>query len=243
MPKTLEGTRRSFPKEDVLLEHIANTYFSKKNHSKAKPKKKPISLKDAALMVVAVGAIAAAIGFIMVVTSITSNNYNEFLRKKISALQIIPLFDKGSINKDIIKNMEFLGYARRVNSKSVKDALILKNPRKYNWADLFLSFRFPVDLSSRTLNFSVRGAKGGEKMTIILKDSSNKSLRLKELYLSSDWRTESISLEKSKKYIDMTNINSIRIEYGHIGENSVEKDSPIESMIYIKDMTLQALSV
>ena len=238
MPKTLEGTRRSFPKEDVLLEHIASTYFAKKSHPKKKSKKKSTSLKDAALMIVAVGAIAAAIGFILIIASITGNNYNEFLRKKISTLRVIPIFNNGVINKDVVKRLEFLGYARRIISKTAKDALILKNARKHNWADALLPLRFPVDLNSRTLSFSIRGAKGGEKITIILKDSSNRPLRLKEIYLSSNWRAESISLGRSKKYIDLANISSIRIEYGLIGEGLGEKDSPVESVIYIKNINL-----
>lgn len=238
MPKTLEGTRRSFPKEDVLLEHIASTYFAKKSRPKTKSKKRSPSIKDAALIVLGVGTIAVAIGFILIVASITGNNYNEFLRKKISTLQVIPIFDKGVINKDAVKRLELLGYARQINPKTDKDALVLKNPRKYNWADALFPFRFPIDLSSRTFNFSVRGSKGGEKITIVLKDSSNRSLRLKEIYLSSNWRTESIPLGKSKNYIDLANINSIRIEYGRIGESSSEKDFPIESIIYIKDVNL-----
>lgn len=238
MTKTLEGTRRSFHKEDVLLEHIASTYFAKKNRPKSKSKKKFPSIRDAALVIVAAVTVVAAIGFVLIVASITGNNYNEFLRKKISALQVIPVFDKGAINKDVVKRMEFLGYARGASSKTDRDALILKNLKKYNWADLILPLRFPVDLNSRTLNFSARGAKGGEKITVILKDSSNRSLRLKELYLSSKWRAESIPLAKSKSYIDLENIGSIRIEYGRIGESSSEKDLPIESIIYLKDMNL-----
>ena len=45
-------------------------------------------------------------------------------------------------------------------------------------------------------------------------------------------------LAKLKNYIDLANISSLRIEYGRIGESSMEKDSPIESIIYIKDMNL-----
>ncbi len=242
MPKTLEGTRRSFPKEDVLLEHIASTYFAKKSRPKTKSKKKSPSLKDAALVTVAVGAIAAAVGFILIVTSITGDNYNEFLRNKISALQVIPLFNNGIVNKDIVKTLELSGYARQVrskaDSKADKEVLVFRTPRKYNWADIILPFRFPVDLSSRTLGFSARGARGGEKITIVLKDSSNRSLRLKELYLSSGWREESIPLGQLKSYINIASIRSVRIEYGRVGESSSEKDSPIESIIYIKDLTL-----
>jgi len=238
MPKTLEGTRRSFPKEDVLLEHIASTYFAKKSRPKIKSKKKSPTLKDAALIVVAIGVIAASIGFIFMVASITGNNYNELLRKKISVLQVIPILNNGVINKDVVMRMELLGYARQISFKTDKDAIILKNIKKYNWADALLPFRFPVDLTQRTLNFSVRGARGGEKISIILKDSSNRSLRLKETYLSSNWREESIPLRGSRNHIDLANISSIRIEYGRIGESSSEKDSPIESIIYIKDINL-----
>lgn len=238
MPKTLEGTRRSFPKEDVLLEHIASTYFAKKTRPKSRSRSKIPTLKDATILLAAAATIAAAVFFLLIVTSITGNNYNEYLRKKVSALETIPLVDNGTINKNVLKRFEFLGYARRVSSSTIKDTLILRNPRKYNWAELALPFRFPIDLSSRTLNFSIRGLRGGEKVTIVIKDAGNRSVRLKELYLSSNWRGESIPLKASAGYIDMANVNSLRIEYGLIGESSSEKDSPIESIIYIKDINL-----
>ena len=42
----------------------------------------------------------------------------------------------------------------------------------------------------------------------------------------------------SKNYIDLANISSIKIEYGRIGEGIADKDSPVESMIYLKDINL-----
>jgi hypothetical protein len=238
MPKTLEGTRRSFHKEDVLLEQIASTYFTKRARPKSRSKPKAQSLKDVLLIFFAVGSIAAAIGFLLIVASITSSNYNEFLRKKVSALKIIPVIDAGIMNKDVVKRFEFMGYARQASSKTIKDAVILKNPRKYNWAELALPFRFPVDLSSRTLNLSIRGARGGEKVMIVAKDSENRSIVLRELYLSSNWRDESIPLSGSRSHIDLSNVSSVRIEYGRLGESSSQKDLPIESAIYIKNLNL-----
>lgn len=238
MPKTLEGTRRTFHKEDVLLEHIASTYFSKKARPKTRPKKRLPTVKDVTLIFAAAGTITAAVILLLVVASITGTNYNEFLRKKVSALKVIPVIDKGLVNQDIVKRFELSGYARKGSSKIIKDAVILKNPRKYNWADMVLPFRFPVDLSDRTLNFSVRGGKGGEKITILLKDTSNRSIRLKELYLSSEWRDESILLSSSGRFIDISKINSLRVEYGRLGESAAEKDSSFESTIYLRDMNL-----
>jgi hypothetical protein len=238
MPKTLEGTRRSFPKEDVLLEHIASTYFAKKSRPKTRAKPEISPLKSATLLFVAAGLLAAATGTILIITSISSNNYNEFLRKKISALKTIPVVDKGIVNRDAIKRPEFLGYARQGISKTAKETLILRNPKKYNWAEVLLPFRFPIDLSSRTLVFYVRGQRGGEKVTIILKDIDNRSVRLRDVYLSSDWREESIPLNISGSHVDLANISSMRIEYGRIGESSSERDSAIESIIYVKDLNL-----
>jgi len=237
MSKTLEGTRRSYSKEDVLLEHIASTYFSKKARPKSRSKRKSPSLKDLVILIVSAFIILSAMGFILALSSIAGNNYNEYLRKKVSAMTVISLVDKGSMNKDVVVRTEFLGYARTERSKPQSEEIALKNPKKYNWADFSLPLRFPIDLTSRTLKISIKGRMGGEKACLILRDSGNKSFRMKEFSLSSYWTDESIPVDIAKKYIDIKNISAIRIEYGRIGESAADKNASIGSAIFIRSIS------
>lgn len=237
MSKTLEGTRRSYSKEDALLEHIASTYFSKKARPKSRSKSKAPSLKDLVIVIISAVVIFSALGFILALSSIAGNNYNEYLKKKVSGLAIISLVEKGSINKDVVARSEFLGYAGTERSKSKKfDEIALKNPKKYNWADFSLPLRFPIDLTSRTLNISIKGLMGGERAFLVLRDSGNRSFRIKEFSLSSNWADESIPVNSARKYIDIKNISAVRIEYGRIGESAADRNSSIGSAIFVKNI-------
>jgi hypothetical protein len=77
---------------------------------------------------------------------------------------------------------------------------------------------------------------GGEKAYLVLRDTGNKSLRIKEFSLSSNWTDESIPVNPAKKYIDIKNISAVRIEYGRIGESAADRNSPIGSAIFIKNI-------
>lgn len=239
MPKTAETLRRPVFKEDVLHSHIAETYFHQKTRAKPRKKKRTLLTNiDLRKVIIIAVSTTAVLAIILGASIALHNHYITQLKKKVSALQNIKIVDRGMVNKEIIRNFEFRGYAKNITSRNAKDFLILNNPKKYNWAETSVNFKFPIDLSGRDLFLSLRGASGGEKINIVLRDIKNKSVRLDDLSLSSNMNEKLINIGNLKKDIDLTNINHIRIEYGHMGESASLIDSPIPVTIYVANIGL-----
>ena len=114
--------------------------------------------------------------------------------------------------------------------------IVLNNPQKYGWAELSIDFKFPIDLSMRKLSLSLRGNVGGEKINVVLRDMEDRSFRVNDLSLSSNWNDKIIDLEKAKGEIDLSKINHLRVECGYAGESI--KSSPVGVVVYVKDIGL-----
>lgn len=239
MTKTVEALRRPILKEDVLTGHIANTYFYQRTRPRSRRKKARIPFKGIALKAsIAILIIAAIAAFFVTVLSFLNNTNTELLRRKFAKAKFVKIIDGGIANKEIVKKYDFYGYAKNDVSKTLKDAAILNSPKKYNWAAMAIDFKFPVDMSSRRIALSLRGNIGGEKVCLRLRDHNNKSSGTGDLYLSSRWKEEAISLDSMKNDIDLSGITQIRIESGYAGESGKMLDSPINFKIYVKDVNI-----
>ncbi|MFH0763871.1 MAG: hypothetical protein V1927_02565 [Candidatus Omnitrophota bacterium] len=239
MAKTIETLKTPVFKEDVLHSHIAETYFHKNSHTKTRKKKSARRLNIDFPRLFITWAIVAALSLLAFISiAFLHNRYIEILRKSTAALKVIDVVTLGSANKAIIKKFEFRGQARRGKNSEIKDSVILNNPKKYNWADLSVDFKFPVDLSERAILLSLRGATGGEKLNVVLRDTKNRSSRLSDISLSSNLKDKMIHMDEFKGDIDLGNINHLRLEYGHAGESGSLMDSPINVTIYVNNITL-----
>ena len=238
MSKTIETLKKPHLREDALYAHIADTYFHQKNRQKARKKKTAPSVKNIARLSITLLLLIISTALLITFISFSHNRYTYYVKKKISTLKVIKLVNNGAINKEIIKNLEFRGYATKGDSKILRNAIILSNPQKYNWADLSINFKFPIDLSSRILSMSLRGNVGGEKVNIVLRDINNRSARLTDVSVSSNWNDKIIHPNKMEGDIDMTKVNHLRIECGYVGESAKEKDSFINVIVYIKNISL-----
>ena len=229
MSKAIETLRRYPSKDDILHDQIADTYFSQKNR-----KKKAMSAPQKIKVNFAAASSFAAMLFLVAISPHVNQYYLDFLKKQIEASDVVKVLDAGRADKRVIKRMAFRGYAKQ-GSRFANGLIILNNGRKYNWADLSLDFKFPVDLSARRLEITAKGTVGGERVNIVLRDARNKSSRLRDLYLVPDWKTDVISLDGAKKDLDISRITHIRMEYGNIGESGAQMDSPIDVKAYLKD--------
>ena len=236
MSKVLEALKRPVLKDDALYRDIADTYFSQKAGTKSQKKKNIPPLAGIAKFSTYILALAIIIPLAVHITSFYHNRYVDLVKKKIAAANSIKVFYNGAVNKELIKNFEFRGYAKNDGSGIVKKIIVLNNPQKYGWADLSIDFKFPADLLMKKLSLSLRGNVGGEKINIVLRDTYNKSYRVDELYLSSNWSDKIIDLEKARGEIDLSKISHLRIECGYAGESI--KSSPVGVVIYIKDIGL-----
>ena len=232
MTKTIESLKKNASKADILNDHIVSTYFYAKPHHKKKTKNAVNKLRAAfiasALLIAAVIAIAACLVFY-------NSYYLDFVKKRVESAAVISIFEGGRLNRDIIKNFEFRGFARDKSGIS-KGIMVFNSSEKYNWADVSMDFRFPIDLSRRDLILSIKGMVGGEKVTLVLRDAGNRSYRLKDLYAASNWKTEHMPLGEAKGDIDLSRITHIRLESGYLGESNI--DSQADMTIYISGIKL-----
>lgn len=230
MSRTIDTLKKSSPRDDMLHEHIVATYFSQKTRAK----KNKQAVKKLKIPVMAPAFFVAA--SVLFAASLFLNDYYiKILKERVAAAPVIKILDEGRINKTIMKSFGFRGHAKG-HSKFAKNEIAFGNPKKYDWAEFSVDFRFPVNLSSRKLLLSVRGKTGGERMSIVLKDSLNRSYKLKDIYLTSNFRMQSIPLEGIDKYIDLSRITHLRFESGYVGESGM--DLPINVTVYIKNMEI-----
>lgn len=238
MHKTIETLKKPSFRGDVLDNHIADTYFYQKTRPKIRKKKTRSYLKNLIKFIVPASLTSALIIFLIIAAPLAQSKYHSFLKKQILNAKIIKIVNRGIVNKDIIGNYEFRGHAKKDTSGMSRGSIVLDNPKKYNWADLAMNFNFPINLTNRMLALSLRGNIGGERINIVLRDANNKTYRINDLCLSSKWSDKLIRLDNAKGNVDLSSINHMRVECGYVGESAREMDSPIDIMVYIKNINL-----
>ncbi len=234
----MDTVKRPSFKEDPLYKHIADTYFYQKNRPKSKKKKDIPPINYLARVSMISLALVISLAILITMFSFSHRSYTDTVKKRIAGMKVVTILNKGSINKDLVRTIQFRGYAKEGKSSISKNMVILNNPQKYNWADVSMDFKFPIDVSSRDLSLSLRGNTGGEKINIVLRDASNRSFRTDDISVPYNWSNKTIPLEKRGSNIDMTKVDHLRIETGYVGESSGQKDSLINVMIYVKDISL-----
>jgi len=234
----IDTVKRPSFKEDALYKHIADTYFYQKNRPKFKKKKDIPPLNDLARVSMVSLALVVSLAILITMFSFSRRSYTDAVKKRIVGMKVIAILNKGSINRDLINTIQFRGYAKAGKSSIFKGMIILNNPQKYNWADMSIDFRFPIDVSSRDLSLSFRGNTGGEKINIVLRDTNNRSFRMDDISVPYNWSNKTIPLKKRGSNIDLTKVDHLRIETGYVGESASQKDSLINIMIYVKDINL-----
>lgn len=239
MTKRTESLRIGPFHEDRLYDRIADTYFHQKPRPKTKKKKHgPIfTLKYFKTVLVGLTTIALSLMIILSAGSFFKNHYINSVKKRLAGAKVIVLAAGGVMNREITGTTEFRGYAKG-SSKFSKECIILTNQKKYNWADLAIDFKFPIDFSERRLSMGLKGRVGGERVSLVLKDSSNRSVRLGDISLASNWRQEVVQLAGMRKDIDLSRITHMRFECGYVGESPKDMDSPIDISVFVKDVKI-----
>lgn len=248
MSKTIDTLKKSSFKEDVLRNHIADTYFYQKSRPKtphkarSRRKNKLPELKLIAKTAFTVSALAAVAALIAAMSVMGAKHLDragaERAKARISGMDVVAISLGGRPNREIIKRLEFRGFAKNRESRAEKSEISFVNPEKFKWADMSIGFRFPVDFSARTLRISLRGDTGGEKVCLVLRDADNRSARISDLSVSSKWSSKSLRLDAIGRDIDLSRIAHLRIESGSVGEASKDDDPKIPFRIYVKDISI-----
>jgi len=149
-----------------------------------------------------------------------------------------PLFTEGQLNRYIIKKLGFYGAALN-KSEVTRDSIFLFNDGSTGWASVGLDLVEPMDLSSSSLDFVVKGVYGNESLKLFLRDTENKSY-MPQAYnlifnknLSKSWQFVSIPFDSFSGIYNPKKINHIGFEFG-IQTTSNESGASI----YIKNIKI-----
>jgi hypothetical protein len=139
----------------------------------------------------------------------------------------------GRPNKDIVKNISFLGDARG-SLDATNNELALYNSKGYGWANYTLELKEPIDFNRFEIKYTARGERGDEYLVLVLADTNNRSYR-KEKDLSSalsrDWQRYTINFRPVGNAIDLGNISTVRFEFGGLTAGNYPN-----AVIFLKDI-------
>jgi hypothetical protein len=207
-----------------IQDEIAKTYFHtlSKKHGKKKSKWKPflpwavavLALFFAIMVLIFKSSIEVKVRFLGEIPSAlidkSAHKFDENIDKGIFFIEA------GVPNKDIVKNAYFTGDAKEF-SVSKPEELVLCNSRGSGWANYTIELKEPVDLNKLDIRYMARGVRGDEFLTLVILDSSKRSYRLeKDLssVMSKDWQRYTINFRRVKKAVDLSNISTIKFEFG-----------------------------
>lgn len=131
--------------------------------------------------------------------------------------------------------IEFGGSAD-MESKLTDQYLCLVNSRGMGWADAKIKFSQPANMTNNIFCFSAKGKRGREALSVILKDTNNKtyqSINVAPNGLSKEWKRLNVRLNEAGRWIDLTAVSQVMLEFG-----SVTTNNPVGTAIYIKDLGL-----
>ncbi|MFH1996054.1 MAG: hypothetical protein ABIJ27_03540 [Candidatus Omnitrophota bacterium] len=230
-------------RDSSLHEQIGSVYFPQKNkpssHSKQFSKRNlyffAIGLPFSLLL--AAGAVTYKGGHFDRYLRRDAVNPDE-LRSYVRIADSLDITAGGRTNSRLIKKLFFGGYAREKSARQLH-YITIKNEKKYLWGDLTVEFKCPLDISTKIIHLSVKGQRGGEKAALVLKDSRDRSFKLRDMYLPAKWVDIAVPVRSADHAINTTRIASIRIESDFEGEPIREKDSDIENCLHIKNISLK----
>lgn len=239
MSNTLHALKRFPVKEDILNQHIVDTYFRRKKSPQLASKEtvKQTKVKPHTSKLPFIFVFAFIVLAIAVAAYYFYGQHMSLTNSRVFTSKVISLTHGGSLNRILVKSAVFNGYAKGKGTIARK-YIILTNSGKYEWSNLTLDLKFPVDFSQKSLSMSVKSDIGGEKINVVLKDSHNRSSRLRDIFLTSNWRDEVMPLESVKSDIDLTSIVQARVECDYVGEPSHGAKKTPDVTIYIKNMDL-----
>ena len=242
MSKILDTLNNPFKKEKMrssAQDEIAKIYLKVSDKNKNKKDKRQPKLPWA---IAAVALFLALIVFLFksnidikvhILGEIPSFGASETDRFALPREKGLYLLKGSEPNKYLIKKIGFTGDAKPF-SKADEGQIILCNSKGSGWANYEISLKEPLDLTRLDIKYAAKGEIGGEYLTVAIVDSDNRAYRIeKDLSstVSKDWEVYPINFKPFRTAIDLTNIVTVRFEFGSLtaGNNSM-------ATIFLKDI-------
>lgn len=228
------------PKLNHLQEELAKTYFStkpaKENHYTQFQQKTDVKKTNKPLTGIILGLIGLFIAAIFVFHRIEI--YIKIfpslagLTENKKDIDTTPFSKNGELNRELIKNIMFYENAD-TKSNWGNEFVVLANEIGSKKAALGINFNKPLDMTEGLLCFYAKGAAGGEKIRICLRDIKNNFCYSKIDELQNSWQQFIIKTEGAKEFIDTENITHVDFEL-----NPEERADLNRSTIYFKDICI-----
>ncbi|MDO8525035.1 MAG: hypothetical protein Q7S07_00915 [Candidatus Omnitrophota bacterium] len=244
MSKIIDTISNPFKKEKLrssAQEEIAKIYLKVSDKSKSKSKhdklipKLPWGIAALALILAVAtlffkSSIDVKIRILGELPSMRAEEPDKFGSLREKGLYLI----KGSEpNLYLVKDFNFAGDARAF-SKVDSDTIVLCNSKGSGWANYEIILKEPLDLNKLDIKYAAKGERGEEFLAVAIVDSDNRAYRLRKdisSELSKEWQTYTVNFKPLKNAIDLSNITTIRFEFGGLTAGN----SPMAT-IFLKDI-------
>ncbi len=222
-------------KEVTFQEELAEVYFSQKSKATTDAKLRlPIKRVSALPFFLAGIALIAVLAVLMAGAWLYQRDRGA-LRQSVKGAELVKVIEEGRLNKSIAATAKdrgiFPGLAERNRSSFIT---LGGSAPKGN--SLAIDFKFPIDLSGKGISFVARGTRGGEELSVTIRDSYKRSFRFSDIYLESKWLRMNLPLTEISGTIDMTKVEQVRIEY-EAAALTAEKSYGNQREAYVKDVS------
>jgi hypothetical protein len=244
MSKMLDALENKSVKKHVsaglnIHDDIARTYFQVAKKKDINKKQKWISflpwLITALVVIIAIAAVISKSSIDIKVRLLGEIPTLKNSQGAANSVKGVFLIKGGGPQADIVRNAYFAGDASAL-SYSKQEELVLCNTRGAGWANYTIELKEPLDLNKLDINYTAKGKGIGESVLLVIADSNNRIYRMeKDLSsaLTGDWKTYTINFKPIKNALDLSNIMTIKFEFGSLTAGNYSN-----AFIYLKDIYL-----
>ena len=226
------------PKEVTLQEELADVYFSKKPHVKTESHVVPIQKKRMRFFpIVPILSVLVVLMAIVIFVQRFSRQDIRAFRQSIKTAETVKVIEEGKLNKFIIDVPRSQGALPGDSAQAQRTFLTLGTSALHK-PSLVIDFVLPIDISGKSIFLYAKGKRGGEEISLTMRDSNKKSYHFSNIYLDSKWVRIQLPLARISGIIDVTDIKQMRIEYEAAAQPAqVGKKNELQREVYIKDIT------
>ena len=236
MSKTASVLKPYTSKDITLQEELAEVYFPKKLSVKRKAKKNHLlknSLGAPLFMAIALSSILLLAGFMLAPR--IYHQGRDALSLKVKDAEIVGLLEEGRLNRTIIRLPGDKKIAPE-NRGDVENKFIPLGGRGIQAKALPIDFKSTIDISGKTVALTAKGRRGGEAVSVAIRDSKKRSYRFDPIYLGSAWSTKRLSMAGLTGSIDLTRVEHIKVEYDD-SQTGADKRYEVTREAYIKSIS------
>ena len=204
MAKVTNISKTYSPKEVSLQDEIAKVYFSNKPNIKKRHRKTTLSNLWPGLRL-SLSLISGIMVFCLGIAAINRIYRHNMMmvQSKARYAKSLSVLRDGRVNKEILKLNDH---------GKTPDKFIIIDANGAGMSAFQLDFKVPIDITGKSISLVAKGRRGGEAVSICLRDSSTRSYRLEDIFLVAGWSKKTLDLNTASGAIDLAGLKGMKIE-------------------------------